>query len=381
MNKIMTEDLKRNYLELNRKVIKQKTNGEILFQPRIECWYTDRTFNGGKLPYPYEGLSKEELYKVLDVSPRVYEYNECFIPYDKIPVKRYIVNITDTEQEIHIDTPVGNVSYIWQSNKSNGGAYFKTWPVKNEEDLDVMIWLENNTIWKWNQEAYDKNFKQWGNMCLPVVFIPRTTIQKAFNDSMGVEGTIYGLMDFPEKMEKYFEASENSIMRLIDVINESPIEWINFGDNIHDAVTPPYLFEKYVLPAYKKRNEKLHEAGKFTFAHWDGNCKKLLKYAKETGLDGIEAITPVPQGDVTIDEIKEGLGDDVFLIDGIPAILFDERYSEQLLLDTVTELIEKFAPKLILGISDEMSSTGNIERIKLVRDFVDNYNKSLIEKE
>ncbi len=40
-------------------------------------------------------------------------------------------------------------------------------------------------------------------------------------------------------------------------------------------------------------------------------------------LDGIEAITPQPQGDVTLEEIKEALSDDMFLLDGIPAILFD----------------------------------------------------------
>ena len=36
-------------------------------------------------------------------------------------------------------------------------------------------------------------------------------------------------------------------------------------------------------------------------------------------------------------------------------------------------------PRLILGISDEPSSAGNIERIKLVRDYVDSYNASLEE--
>ena len=62
------------------------------------------------------------------------------------------------------------------------------------------------------------------------------------------------------------------------------------------------------------------------------------------------------------------------LPNGDTAILFDDIYPEELLLDTVKELIDKFAPRLILGISDEMSSTGNIERIKLVRDYVDAYN-------
>ena len=68
-------------------------------------------------------------------------------------------------------------------------------------------------------------------------------------------------------------------------------------------------FERYVLPAYQRRCELLHAAGKFLHAHWDGDCRPLLKYARDTGLDGIEAITPAPQGDVTLEETKAALGD------------------------------------------------------------------------
>lgn len=46
------------------------------------------------------------------------------------------------------------------------------------------------------------------------------------------------------------------------------------------------------------------------------DCQPLLRYVKETGLGGIEAITPRPEGDVTLDEIKEALGNDLFLLDG-----------------------------------------------------------------
>lgn len=46
----------------------------------------------------------------------------------------------------------------------------------------------------------------------------------------------------------------------------------------------------------------------------------------------------------------------------------------------VKECIELFAPKLILGISDEMSSTGDLERIRIVREMVDEYNRTLVQK-
>jgi hypothetical protein len=166
-------------------------------------------------------------------------------------------------------------------------------------------------------------------------------------------------------------------MRQIEIIKESPIEWINYGDNLHGGTLPPNLFEKYVLPAYQRRSDSLHKAGKFTYSHWDGDCKPLLQYAKHCGLDGIEAITPVPQGDVTLDEMKAALGDEIFLIDGIAAILFNKTYPVEDLVNQVNRLIELFAPKLVLGISDEMPSRGEISRVRLVKEIVDEYNNSL----
>ena len=135
---------------------------------------------------------------------------------------------------------------------------------------------------------------------------------------------------------------------------------------IHAGTLSPPLFEQYHLPTCRHRCERLHAAGKFVHSHWDGDCGPLLRYARDTGLDGIEAITPKPQGDVTLEEVKEALGDDLFLLDGIPAVYFDETFSIQTLVECVQTLIELFAPKLVLGISDEISSTGDIERIRAV---------------
>ena len=64
----------------------------------------------------------------------------------------------------------------------------------------------------------------------------------------------------------------------------------------------------------------------------------------------------------------------MFLIDGIPAIFFDNTYSVDTLKECAHKLIELFAPKLVLGISDEISSTGDIDRIGVVGEMVNQYN-------
>ena len=128
----MAMQCKRDFLSLNRDIIRGNAGGRVLFQPRIDCWYSDRIFRDGTLPPPYSGLSRHDLYCTLDVSPRVYEYNGCVQAYDKQPVHRWSRPISALESEIHIDTPVGSISYLWHTNDSNGGAYYKTWPAQTE---------------------------------------------------------------------------------------------------------------------------------------------------------------------------------------------------------------------------------------------------------
>jgi uroporphyrinogen-III decarboxylase len=209
------------------------------------------------------------------------------------------------------------------------------------------------------------------------MFMPRMNVQSLFIEKMGVEKGIFAIYDWTSLVESLFDATEENHNRLINVINYSPIEIINFGENVHSGSLSPMLFEKYHLPACQRRCEKLHSANKFVYAHWDGDCKPLLPYAKDTGLDGIEAITPLPQGDVTLEEIKEALGNDMFLVDGIPAVYFDDTYSVTTLVDCVHKIIDLFAPNLILGISDEISSTGDIERISTVTEIVNKINKEI----
>ncbi len=192
---------------------------------------------------------------------------------------------------------------------------------------------------------------------------------------MGVENSVYALFEWPEQIETFFDALAENQDRLIDIINRSPIEIINFGENIHAGTLSPDLFLRYHLPDCQRRCDKLHGAGKFVCSHWDGDTRPLLPYVKETGLDGVEAITPVPQGDVTLEEVKAALGDEIFLLDGIPAIYFDDTYPVETLIECTEKLIDLFAPRLVLGISDEISSTGDIERLRVVGNIVDEYNK------
>ena len=360
--------------KLHHDVVFGEAGGRIIWQPRIGCWYDDKVFAGEPLPEPYEGMTIPEVYRSLGCSARLYDFNACVRRMEHPSVKCIERKLNDADTETVIETPVGKQLAVERRVPESRRAMHLKREVTSEDELKVAAWREENTTWEWDQDKFDALQESLGDLGAPTMYIPRMNVQSLYLTKMGTEAGILAIYDWPDTTDAYFKALEESHDRLIDVINSSPIDIINFGENVHAGTLPPSFFKNHHLPACQRRCERLHSAGKFTSSHWDGDCGPLLPFAKETGLDGIEAITPKPQGDVTIEEVKEALGDDMFLLDGIPAVYFDETFSVDVLVDCTHRLIDMFAPRLILGISDEISSTGDLERVRIVGNIVDEYN-------
>ena len=371
----------RDFASLHHDVVFGESGGQIIWQPRIGCWVTEgsafpspKEFAGEPFPPPFTGMDLYEIYRELDCSARLYEYNRCYkrIEHPTVEITAEALNETDTKTTIH--TPVGDQVAVHRRTTSSWHTITVEWEVSSEAELKVATWREAHTAWQWDQAAYEDLQARVGDLGAPTMFMPRMNVQSLYIERMGTQNGIYAIYDWPDTVEAYFRALEASHDRLIEVINRSPVDIINFGENIHAGTLSPELFLKYHLPACQRRAEKLHAAGKFVHAHWDGDVKPLLPYVQETGLDGIEAITPEPQGDVTLEEVRAALGDERVLLDGIPAIYFDETFSEETLVACTRRIIDLFAPNLVLGIFDEISSTGDLARIRVVDEIVDAYN-------
>ncbi len=363
---------------LNLDVVRRRT-GKILWQPRIGCWHEDKVFRNEALPGRFAGLDMAGIYRELGVSNRVYQYSRCFRQVLDPRVSMRTVEHSPMMSEEIMLTPRGRLNLIQMRNTSNPGRYPKKWWITCAEEMDIHRWVLETSTWEWDQDAYDRIRKEWGFAGAPNMWMPRTTLLSLLYNTMGTEEGIFALYDYPETVEKYFTALNENHDRLIDVVLSSPVEIVNFGDNIHSSVVTPQLFRQYVMPAYLHRNQRLHSAGKFTTSHWDGNVRQLLPFARSCGLDGIEAVTPLPQGDVTLSEVKEAFGDSLFLMDGLAALLFDPSlYPLEDLTAQTRECIDLFAGQLILGVSDEIPSRGDLERVEAVTRIVDDYNASIL---
>lgn len=193
---------------------------------------------------------------------------------------------------------------------------------------------------------------------------------------MGFQKTVTMLWRHPKEMEEFMGILEEEHLKQIEAYKGKPIVELNFGDNMHQDLCPPHYFRDYVIPFFQRVIPKIHGQNMYATSHWDGFLKQLMPLVGETGLDGLECVTPLPQGDVSLEEIKEGM-EGMFLRDGIPAIMFCSWTDVKILEAHVRKLMDMFYPRLILGISDLLPANGEIERVELVNELVKKFNLRL----
>ena len=370
--------------EINLRIFEGKEISGVFFQPRIEWWYR---YNKAQrtLPEKYQNMSLLELFDDLGVSIRYFSY-ATGLP-DAVGAKNLREKEIKTKEKVEGEkkttiTSTSKGEIVREEKLSSDGIWrIVKYPVQNAQDIEKAIWLFKNTTYYFIKENFEKGEEFVGERGELSFFVPQSGYQHLALYEMGLENLIYALADFPERVEALMEAIDNSYDNLYEeIISYGKVKIINFGENIDSNIVSPVYFEKYCVPFYEKRSRQLQKAGIYTHIHIDGSFKPLLKYLKDLPFDGLEALTPLPQGDVTLEEMKEAIGDKIIL-DGIPAILFLPNYPLEKFQRCVEQLIKLFYPKLILGASDEVPPPADIERVRYISQYCENFKGLYFRKE
>ncbi len=349
----------------------EPANG-VFFQPRIEPWF-DLHRRLGDLSPRLTAMSLRDFYDDLELSMR-YTHYYTDQPY---PIAvAHTGGVTDTvtgddrNRTRVISTPRGRLTEGQRIN-TDGMWYTMDYPVNTLADLAVLEAYYAGTTYHFDPGAFRQGAAYLGDRGEPSFWLPKSPYQALCQWWMDLQDFIQLLHEEPAAVERVMRAIDAAYDPLFTELAAAAgeVRIANFGENIHAQLLSPRYFEKYLLPFYAKRSGALRRAGIFTHVHIDGFFKPLLPYLKDLPFDGIEALTPVPQGDVTLDEMKASLGDKI-LLDGIPAILFMPHHAEAELQACVERVIALFSPRLILGISDEFpqgAPESCLDRVRWIR--------------
>lgn len=366
------------------KTFSKKKSHEIVFSPRLYYWYFGNKIYSKlrknfpvAVPTQYYGKKQLDIYKELSISPR-YSEETLYLPlyYTKIePTSKIQVHKEHGRKKgetitVH-KTPHGKLKQV-ESIGGGLGAHKTEYPIKNLEDIKTIRYILENTNFVFSKENYELADKQFGDIGVTSTYLLKSPYQKLITEFMGFTRTILFLKKYPSQIENFMMFLGDWDDEMYNQISNSPLQIVNFGENLDSNLSPPHYFESYLLPYYKKRVKQLHQAGKYCHVHIDGSLRDFLPYFEYLPFDGYEALTAKPQGDVRLEEIKDAIGNKI-LLDGIPSILFLPEYSDNYLKDYTQKVLNLFTPNLILGVSDELSPNGDIRKIerisKIVKDF------------
>jgi hypothetical protein len=372
----------------------KRNNDRIVLQPRLYYWYygnglvnrvpegyTDDSFMksyyenfpqyNGIVPQELRNKSMIDVYRALRVSPRYAE--------EILGVRLFHFDLDPGTEIIVAEEVRGYRERVIQTKTTRGSlreiisqGQHKEFPLKSPEDFNVMEYILEHTSVSFDSTAFAIASREFGDDGVVTAMIPRSPLQRLIINYMGLENTIMALHNHKDETENFMKVIEAWDDRVFSVLAESPIQIVNFGENIDANLISPRIFSKYHIPYYNKRVSALRDKGKFCHIHMDGSLKPVLPLIKELEFDGIEAPTPVPQGDVTVEELRAAF-DTKILLDGIPALLFEPRYSLDELRETTLKLLDLFAPNIILGVSDELPPTADIGRIQFVNEIIETW--------
>lgn len=365
--------------ELNLAIF-EGTTDKVLWQPRLVTWLGQH-YGQHTLPERFATLYAQpfdeawlSFHDLLHCSMRYYHHSwGAFEVYDDPDEITRTTREEDNHYIVSVHTPHGALHTVFRDAFNAEGQRInrriEKYPVTNADELRLAMEILEHRHYRPHPEVA-QHLAVYGERGEPTAWCNSSGFTELIKTWCGLEGAFYLWADDPDTVEAYLEVCDRLDDRQLDALLTLPHRIVNFGDHATNEFTPPIIMERYMLPRWQRLTARLHAHGRFAHSHWDGNARALLRFARETGLDAIEALTPAPQGDITLEEIKAAVGDDIICLDLIPAIMFMEQYTLDEVLEFTRKAIDLFAPKLILGISDEISQVGQIEKVEAITALV-----------
>jgi len=233
-------------------------------------------------------------------------------------IENTALKVVEQEDENYIykefRTKIGRLYEVRQKSKFGAHRIVK-WPIENFSDFKVMEYILEHQVAKPDYESLLKADKEVGGSGIVMIFQTTTPVQNLIQEWMGLVQFYSHLMRYTSDLEDLMALMHEKNKQVYEVMAESPVEVQCIVENTDSRLVSPKIYEKYSLKHVKDFVDKIHAHGKIAIVHMCGKINDLLPLIKQTGLDGIDCLTPRPTGDVDFRGVYQIFGNK-FVIHG-----------------------------------------------------------------
>ncbi len=275
-----------------------------------------------------------------------------------------------------IETPVGTLTEERTYLPESYVEALSVRQIKSPADLRVLRYVAEHEYYEADYEVAVRRRPQVDDIGIVMYVMPRTPAMELIVERAGIGTFVTLWQEAQSELEETLQVMEHKHEEAAAIVVASPVEFVWSGAGpLSSEVVGRRFFERYVRPWEEKWVQRLHQAGKWSLTHMDGKLRGLIREVAGLGHDAIEALTPAPVGDITMQEARELAGPQVILWGGLPSVYFTPLVDDQEFERMVRELLSLMSrePRYVLGVGDQVPPTALRHRLVQVAELVERY--------
>ena len=229
-------------------------------------------------------------------------------------IERPHLKITETVRNDgeHIVSECQWITDIGELHESSVDGWKREYLIKTSEDYRIMQRAMEDVRFTPTNKYFDESEQTLGESGITLGQLGqfsdlgylRTPFQVIQIDFVGLEQFSMDIaLELPELMD-LLEMMNRQMLEAVRSVTSTNAVHIKLWENLSIETMGPDLFRKYQVPLYDKIIEIFDDAGKKLHVHYDGRLQLIADDIRKLGFDGIDSLTPWPEGDLSIAEAR-----------------------------------------------------------------------------
>ena len=302
---------------------------------------------------------------------------ECFLRVDAVEIEYPNAEVTDSREGDLIThtyaTPLGTLASRARMIDEIGTEMELEHMVRTVEDVRAYRFVYEDAAYR---PRYDFVRHQIANMAdsgLISIFGPPTPLLDLIMFQIRLPNIYFLMQDHAAEMKSLLDAMHRRNCEYYEIAADAPGEVVRSFEDTSTTLVSPALYREWCLRQLQDYRDICHARGKLFVPHMCGLLAGVLPELRDTGLDGIEALTPPPLADTPLGLARQALGPDITLIGGIDPTQFVGATPDRtraMIQDVLSQIGD--GRRTVLG-HEEIHIKADFESVRVIPDLLEEH--------
>ena len=302
---------------------------------------------------------------------------ECLLRVDAVEVHYPNLRVAETRENDVItrsyETHLGRMTSRGRMIEEIGGEMEFEHMVRTVEDVRAYRSMYEEAIYRPRYDLVRARLARMDESGVISIFGPPTPLLDLIMFQIRLPTIFFLMQDHPREMDDLLESMHRRNCEYYEIAADGPGEVVRSFEDTSTTLISPELYRRCCLGQLRDYRDICHARGKLFVPHMCGLLKGVLPELRDTGLDGIEALTPPPLGDTPIGLARQELGPDITLIGGLDPTQFvgaTPAKTREMVRDCVAQMGD--GRRMVLG-HEEVHIKADLESVRVIPELLEEY--------